>query len=740
MGNGTANDLLSTISSVVGAVVSLITLLTVYVAALQVLSRRQTYRLGLSERSLGPWKSKVASPSLLRMQTRISTPTISLPKLVASKWEPNFTFPLGFPGEPPKAASDPEAAPVRDLAEASWVNFLEALGLTPESDSFYEMQSEADLVNGIVPMRWKGKDLVAICSMLGFQSHQNKPDFKAPMPLPMLLSGPLGWLQFRANSDGCIVEFRRGMILRNQLSHDSHEYYQKLTTAKPRSPCLVSRLWLSINGMYLKKGSENEKGEVLFIGLADRRRKEQDDKLPSINDICEAVMKDDIPDEDIKKMLWGKKSKRSEALRSSENGLSQRSPSDPLSNLFSGLSKKLEEGKKKNPRLEVLNPCPGLLSRINEGECADSRGLNIFDNCHEFARTFTDSEDVNRTSHPYNISGLCMDEDTLRLLKQAILQLRPDGFYFIASPLFHADHRQIRCHIDKQANSTHFRHIFSEEQLKTWRTETRYDSDPKNDNYNPNNLNNSNNQLYNAMALCNELLNIMRTSQATFTIDDMKLISQVSESLRQIVKGRSSEPISPLSSQPAGSSLARTLTLPQWRSRGQNSPERSWLSSISLLHKFPRNSSVGLGKVVQRQTSSAKAPIGEESPCPTNPVHANSPQSSVGTDLIWAITTSPDVFSDLVARFGRMEVPQVLTDTAYATSCGGVLNCNRLPGGDVQLAGEYKVHLMPDGTFSGVQVLAAFLDVFLTYFWIDGGYPSNTYLYDASIPQSVTMC
>jgi hypothetical protein len=711
---GTANDLLSTISSVVSAVMSLFAILSVYLAVLQLLSQRQTHRLKVMERAFGPWISKVASSSLLRMRITFSTPRISLPKLVASKWEPNFTFPLGFSRKSLKTAYDPEADPVRYLAEASWVNFLEALGLTPESDSFYEMQPEADLVNGIAPMNWKGKELVAICSILGFQSNEDKPNFLGPMPLPMQWSGPLGWLQFSAGSGGCIVAFRRRMVPRNQLSHGLHEYYRTLTTVKPRSPCLVSRLWLSINAMYLQNDSENATGEVLYMGgMADRYRKDQDDELSSIDEIFEVVMESDtlLPDEDIKKLLRGKKSNRSEAP-------------DSILALLSDLSKKTEEGKRKDTQLEVLNPSPGLLSKIAEGEFAVSRGLDIFGHCHEYERTYTDPENVEATSHPYNISGLCMDQDTLKLLKRAILQLRPDGFYFIASPLFCADHRQIRSHVDKWANSMDLRPLFSTEHLEAWRSAT----------INSNNPNNHDNQLYNAMVLCNELLNIKKTSQAMFTIDEMKLISQASESLRQIVKSRSSEPIPPLGLRSAGLSLVRTFTFTQWRSPGLTTPERSWLQSIPLLHMFPRKSSVRPGKVVQPQASSSQAAIGAELPSPTIPDHAN----SEGTDLIWAITTSPSLFSDLVSRIGRMELKEVLT--ANVNSYDGVLDCASLLGGDARLAGQYQVYLMPNGTFSGVQVMAAFLDVFLTYFWIDKGFPSNTYLYDASIPQSVRMC
>lgn len=47
---------------------------------------------------------------------------------------------------------------------------------------------------------------------------------------------------------------------------------------------------------------------------------------------------------------------------------------------------------------------------------------------------------------------------------------------------------------------------------------------------------------------------------------------------------------------------------------------------------------------------------------------------------------------------------------------------------------------MIDDNFSSKQVLAAFVHVFLTYFWIEKKWISDVKAYDATIPQSVTMC
>jgi len=136
------------------------------------------------------------------------------------------------------------------------------------------MQPAAELVNGVVSMHWTGKDLVGICSILGFHSHEDSPSFKSPMLLPMQRTGPLGWLQFRSSADGCIAEFRRRMNLHNQISSELHTHYCKRSLTLSRE-ILRSALWNSINGFAL------DDGRTLFLGGTDRneRPQEVDDEL-----------------------------------------------------------------------------------------------------------------------------------------------------------------------------------------------------------------------------------------------------------------------------------------------------------------------------------------------------------------------------------------------------------------------------------------------------------------------------
>jgi hypothetical protein len=97
--------------------------------------------------------------------------------------------------------------------------------------------------------------------MLGFYCYEEKLNLRLPMKLPAQWFGPLGWLQFRQNDDGCVVEFRRRAKRDNQLSELVHQYYRK--KPKHHEPhFLKARLWWTAQGLLLKRG------QPLFIGPA----------------------------------------------------------------------------------------------------------------------------------------------------------------------------------------------------------------------------------------------------------------------------------------------------------------------------------------------------------------------------------------------------------------------------------------------------------------------------------------
>ncbi|KAF8540294.1 hypothetical protein BDD12DRAFT_735065 [Trichophaea hybrida] len=632
---GVITDWISATCSLVAALVALATLVTVFVAAEQIVSRRHIYRLGLSVNSLGPWKETVLSESFFsRFKLRIRTPTVNVPKLVSERWDPKLTFPMGFVIAAPKKAIaiDSESQGHHStpmLADSSWVNFLQAVGLTPDSSEFYDLQSQPELVNGIVPMRWKGKDLVALCSMLGFQSSEDKPSPTTPMPLPVQWSGLLGWMQFRASSDGCIVEFRRRAPFSNQLSKTVHEFYERGFERRPVR--LISRLWYSVDGLSLP----DEGG--LFLGGADKNERSQDrenTEKHSTDKLFEKLMERDREPEDIRRTLWGGKSKQPGALRPEafQKGLSQLSQASDMRNSKSN-------DNDKTTTVRVMKPCPGLLSIIVEREHLYGRGLS-FDNCHEWRSVYTDDDEVNDETHPYNLGNIYMGGELLELMKKAVLYLEPDGFYFTSVFPVLASFRKVWEHV--QEPSDWLENILPPAQIEQWYLTLNRDTDSKNV------------QLYHAMVLCNELQHIRKKQRAIYTIDDMIVLSKSSLSLRKMVA--------------------------------------------------------------------------------TNETRS--------VDLVWALIVSQPFFADILQRFRNVDLKTAL---AYSiTISNGVIDCNPLRCPEVEsdpkFNGRYPVPCVADGNFPVDCVLAALIDVFLTYFWIEKGCASDIDAYDSTIPQSVTMC
>lgn len=400
---GSPTDWISAVCSVIAAAIALITVITVYIAARQLLTEHQTYQMGLSEAALGPWCTKVNRKKSLGMRQQISTPIITLPALIKSNWNPEIGYPMDFG----TIARDPLFILEKAIPKASWVNFIEELGIAPGDSNLYQMIPQSNLVNGIVPMRWAGKDLVSICNILGFQSCEDKPSFKTPMPLPMQWSGPLGWLQFRESPDGCIAEYRRRAIIEDQLPVDLHGFYMT-RPYKSDTFCLKARLWRNIHGLYLKNGNalylggaskdirqnagvalqklQKLKGllETLDETLDDAKKRVAEEDAPLVDRsqneaLFKELMDGTFTSDEVAEKL-GVKSEKSDAAAAKDDD----SDSDKRS--------KRPEGTK-----EFFKPCKGLLSIVVEGELAYSRGLNITQGL-EYIREVKDIDDAVRSN------------------------------------------------------------------------------------------------------------------------------------------------------------------------------------------------------------------------------------------------------------------------------------------------------------------------------------------------------
>ena len=627
---GIATDWISAICSILAVVVALLTLILVYLASA---------RLGFSEKSLGPWKSAVVSSSALGMQTQTRSPTLSVPLLVSSGWQPRISFPVGFEISRKGTSMDLEAGRLV-LAKESWVNFLEGLGVCPEDDKVvYKMESESELVNGIVPMRWKGSDLVAICSTLGFQPIGNRADTGKLMELPTQWSGPLGWLQFRAASGGCIVEYCRRCVVKNQLSRALHDYYEGLGV-ESRPFKFKSRLWQALSGMRL---SDNQ-----VISLSDasewmeKLRNRGENAERSIGAICDELMecREELTDEGIRGKEFGRKVNRLQGLRPEDfkNEMSQLFPqySHGVSDLLRFLDSDVRAAEGNSKKMVVLYPSPGHLLVSTEGELVHSRGLET-DRPHEYSYIYMDEDEVDGV-YEHKLGRLRIDTSLLMLMKKAVLQIEPDGFYFSPSKLLNFQVAQIWSHASSISERCLDRQcIFPIAKLEFLAEGGPSENTPER-------------ELYNAIKLINNFQLIKSTSRAMFTTADMVLISRASVSLRGLIGPK-------------------------------------------------------------------------------------------GMDLVWAILASPELFNHLFYHITNTTMKDLLGSSLTCESGRfnlSLMNCSE-PEARQDTDG-IKVELVEDGTFGGIQVAAALMDVFLNFFWIDRSWVTDVGLYDTTMPQSVIMC
>ncbi|KAI0546689.1 hypothetical protein F4679DRAFT_575256 [Xylaria curta] len=383
---------------------------------------------------------------------------------------------------------------------------MQSLALSPTDDHLYEMRGVSEIMNGVIPMRWTGQDIAGVCSIMGFQSYEKEPSCRSPMILPMQWSGPLGWLQFRSSENGCIAEFRTRMNLPEQISREFHRYYNGYSCQVPCEPYyLESRLWNSINGLSLQKDS------VLYLGGKDPSKSDEDfddDKNISENQILNQLMSADFTAEEIQRKLFGKAKNRTAPLRReierAQGGgrpAAGMSYKDDTDSFFSSILRDAMTFSKK----EVFLPCPGLLSVSIYGELAHSRGLSI-ENAKEYRRIYIEAEDIDHSLYPYNLGDLYVDEKLLKLIKEAALLLRPDGFYFSPTPCVYQDLREMYHNIEGQLD----RKLFSIDQQCIQ-------------------------HLYMGMGLCNELQLTRKTAHATFSVEDMRLLAKAVGTLKDVL-------------------------------------------------------------------------------------------------------------------------------------------------------------------------------------------------------------
>ncbi|KAK1836438.1 hypothetical protein QBC39DRAFT_247870 [Podospora conica] len=698
-------DYISAVCSAIAAVIALVTVVTVIVAVRQLLTEHRAFASGLSREALGDWHENVRSKRLLGLQQEIHTPTISVPLLLQAKWKPEFVFPVAQT----TTAADGKTDPEKGVAKASWVNFIAALGIEPAHRHLYHMSAQPNLANGIVPMRWEGKNLVAICSLLGFQSYEQKPSSREPMKLPMQWIGPLGWLQFREGLNGCVVEFRRRGRIDDQIDERVHSFFKDVEQPEG-DHIFVGRLWRSISGMVMgdKKalylGGTDDQAEMRAKRLRAGGNSElpgADARLPGFDELMkgksgipgengnlstastaagtpQSIHAPPIPDTGLKRredddlfddlMKSPSKEDIAKRLRNADTRRGKRISDleDELGSELGGLRDMLRRmDEKKLGKMEVFVRCKGLLSTVLQGEIANSRGLSIKE-CEEYSRAYLDYDDVNQEKTPYRMGDLFMDETLLGYMKMAMSLIKPDGYYFTPTKWLASDLAEVYRHVMRVCDDVkNDEAVFPKLELEDWPKETTpkektpKEKMPKEETPHA--------YLHYAMVLCNNFQSIRQHGSAHFTIGDMRLIRKASGYL-------------------------------------------------------PKEA-----------------------------------------DLVWAMLISPDLFRDLERAFNRtaekFKAPGGWDFLAVDVECtGSVLDCTDLMKScgvskdpDVKYATaasnppaatdpmDYKVPLCSDRTYKGSQVLASFLDVMITHFWIEKRWITDVEYYDHVIPQTVTI-
>jgi hypothetical protein len=353
------------------------------------------------------------------------------------------------------------------------------------------------------------------------------------MPLPIQWHGPLGWLQFRPSTEGCVVEFRRRAQVDNQLDASLHKYYS--TLPRPHEPqFLIARLWWTISALMLKDG------KALYIGGFDRehfeivRRKVEQVKGKLENALIDEDPSDHRPDdgqnkqragttlldtspEDLFDELLRSNLTREEIILRVQTGrklethppkAASQSTRDNVFDFVRGL-------KKEAGIIELLKPCPGLLSTVSEGELADVRGLNI-QNCIEYHRIpeITLSR-IDQEKLCYSIGDLRMDRELLAKIKEAMEMLTPDGFFFTPTGLLSSTLKDIFSSLSPLMFAKK-QTIFTDSAVQDW---------PPNFPYRD--------ELFHAMLLCNNFEEILSKGNADFTVNDMVIMAKAAHSLRK---------------------------------------------------------------------------------------------------------------------------------------------------------------------------------------------------------------
>jgi hypothetical protein len=148
------------------------------------------------------------------------------------------------------------------------------------------------------------------------------------------------------------------------------------------------------------------------------------------------------------------------------------------------------------------------------------QGLDPSD-CCELGRKIIDLEDWDRVEYPYRVGSFCMAKEELVVLKQAFLELKPDGFYWSPPERWRTDalepmKQSDRCSANMWGMGTR---VVSEEVRQQW------------DNYTVSRIDSPLTRLYYGILFCDSIQTNKAYTNTAYTIADMVVISKDAISL-----------------------------------------------------------------------------------------------------------------------------------------------------------------------------------------------------------------
>ena len=309
-----------------------------------------------------------------------------------------------------------------------------------------------------------------------------------------------------------VVEFRRRNDTVHQLGPRFHRYYEGQFVTESITSLLchsVGALCVERDGrrnlLYIGEAQVDTWLDFIFSNLGSDGTKDKDkpndERIPLDNgtEPMDETFRDletvSMTSDQILEKVWGLPPKHNKPTTGPETAGVR---SELIDNILEESRKK--EQRKKNPRT-VIEPSPGLLSVLTICELVASRGFRLSD-CIEYHRLLVHTSNVNSEMYPYSLGDFRMDRDALELMRSALLDVRPNGFYFSPGLSLTSDLNDIYEHIKEELKNR--KKLFPGIRKDDWI---------------------GNEEIYWGTELLNEMQTLRATVQTTFSVEDMGVLA-----------------------------------------------------------------------------------------------------------------------------------------------------------------------------------------------------------------------